>query len=82
MSAPDTNGRTTTEWLIHLDTKLTAIDDKLDGKADASRVDKLEERTRHIELKQAGIAGVTTSLGLWIKSHFFSKQERTRHLLN
>ena len=69
---PETNGsRTTTEWLIHLDTKLTAIDDKLDGKADANRVDKLEERTRHIELKQVGVAGITTTLGLWIKSHFF-----------
>ena len=38
---PETNGRTTTEWLIHLDSKLTAIDDKLDTKADATITNQL-----------------------------------------
>ena len=67
---PDANGGTTTEWLIHRDTNLTAIDDKLDAKANADRVDRLEERTRHLEVKQVGVAGITTSLGFWIKSQF------------
>lgn len=64
---PDENGRTIHSWLQHIDRKLDTINDRLDSKADSKRVEKLEERTRHTELKQAGIAGAMTAVGLWIK---------------
>ena len=55
-------------WMQKIDERLQRLHDKLDGKADAARVDRLEERTRHLEAKQVGVAGITTSLGLWVES--------------
>lgn len=68
----ENNGRTIHSWLQHIDRKLDAIHDRLDTKADLSRVEKLEERTRLAELKQAGVAATMTAAVLWVKTHFFS----------
>ena len=70
---PDSNGRLRNieEWIRTLDQKADAILSRLDAKADTTRVEKLEDRTRHLEAKQVGIAGAASTLTIWIKSHFF-----------
>lgn len=65
------NGRTTHEWLRHLDTKLDALHTKLDKKASSERVGILEDRVRHTELKQAGIATAASAVVVWFKAQFF-----------
>lgn len=67
-----------TDWLIHLDGKLTAIDNKLDTKASTISVERIEDRVQGVEdktsrlaVKQAGIAGAAAMVGIWLKSTFF-----------
>ena len=76
---PENNGyRTTSDWLIHIDRKLTAIDSKLDTKTDKhdhqrleDRVEAVETKTNNLAVKQAGIAGSMSVVALWLKSHLF-----------
>jgi len=76
---PNNNGyRTTTDWLIHIDGKLTAIDSKLDTKTDKhdherleDRVMTVENRVQHQEIKTAGIAGSVSVVAVWLKNHLF-----------
>ena len=74
MTPPDDNGRLRNieEWIRTLNEKADRILSRLDTKADTTRVEKLEARTQHLEVKQAGIAGAMTAVGLWIKSTFLS----------
>ena len=74
---PDNNGnRTTNEWLRHIDEQqrreFSRIHDKLDGKSDKEDCEKVESRTRNIELKQAGISAAIATAAVWVKSQFFS----------
>ena len=48
---PEHNGyRTTTDWLIHIDSKLTAIDSKLDTKTDKEDHQRLEDRVGGVDV--------------------------------
>lgn len=78
MNEPNGNGRTIHEWLMHIDQKLTHITDKLDGKVDykehhrlADRVDRIEDKTSNLQVKQAGTAGAISILVVWLKAHLF-----------
>lgn len=54
-----------------IDSKTDTILEKISTLAPAAQVVALEKRTRHLEVKQAGVAATMTAAGLWIKAHFF-----------
>ena len=66
MTPPEQNGqRSVNDWLIHIDSKLTAIDDKLDKKADKDDLDKLEEDHSKLKVKvYSALASLTGAGGL------------------
>lgn len=80
---PEQNGsRTTNEWLMHIDEQMRngfeRVYDKLDGKTDkddheklGSRLERVETRTRHLEIKHAGISAAIAGIVVWLKAQFF-----------
>ena len=67
---PEENERTTHSWLQHIDSKIDALHERMTTPAPAAQVEALEKRTRHLEVKQAGVAATMTAIGLWLKSIF------------
>ncbi len=71
---PDSNGnRTIHEWMMHIDSKIdTKTDDilaKLDTKADTADLNRVEERTHNMAVKQGTISGGMAVIVVSIK-HF------------
>ena len=53
-------------WMGKIDERIQALDLKLNSLASTSRVEALENRTRHLEAKVAGVAATMTAIGLGI----------------
>ena len=69
---PDDNGRLRNieEWIRTLDSKSDLILERMTTLAPLSKVEQIEKRTRHLEVKVAGIAAGATTVGLYLKSLF------------
>ena len=63
------------EWFRYLSTKIDVIKDNMVSKDDLERVEgrvqRVEDKTSRLAVKQAGIAGAASMVGIWIKSTFF-----------
>ena len=63
MTPPESGERSVNDWLIHIDSKLTAIDDKLDKKADKDDLDKLEDNHHKLKLRVYSALASLTGVG-------------------